>query len=97
MAPTYEDYIRRKQAVETLALRIEELRRFQIDVLGVARDRLNDPDNPPSLEELEDIGNEIQAGLEKVANAPKATDSSPNNTFEATSGIGLPDIGGSST
>ncbi|MCG8605448.1 hypothetical protein MJD09_10675 [bacterium] len=68
-APSYEDYLQRKQEIEDLRQRIEELRRYLIDVIGDARDRINDPDNPPTKEELERIEREIR---EKAPEAVRA-------------------------
>ncbi len=59
-APSYEDILKQKQAVEDARRRIEELRRYQIDVLGKHRDIMTDPDNPPSKDDLDDIEKEIK-------------------------------------
>ena len=59
-APSYEDYIKRRQAVEDLQRHIVALRRYQVDVLGHSRNRLADPDNPPSADELKQIEKEIK-------------------------------------
>lgn len=58
-APSYEEYLARKQAVEETRRRIEELRRYQVEVLGRARDRMNDHDNPPTPEELRKMQRDI--------------------------------------
>lgn len=59
-APTYEDYRKQKQATEEIREQIEALRRYQIDVIGDARDRMNDQDNPPTKKELEKIQKDIE-------------------------------------
>lgn len=58
-APTCEDYRKQKQSTEEIREQIEALRRYQIDVIGDARDRMNDQDNPVSKEELKDIQKDI--------------------------------------
>ena len=55
-SPSYEEYLKRRQAVD-------EIRRYQVDVLGHARDRMTDPDNPPSTDELEDFNRQLAAGM----------------------------------
>ncbi|MEM8772992.1 MAG: hypothetical protein AAGD92_15195 [Pseudomonadota bacterium] len=54
-APSYENYVQRRG-------RLDELRRYQVEVLGQARDRLEDHDDPPSMEELEDWERQIMDG-----------------------------------
>lgn len=54
-APGYEDVLARKQALEEARERLDEILHYQIGVLGEIRDRLTDPDNPPTPEELEDM------------------------------------------
>ena len=46
-AVSYQDYQKRKQELDDLQI-------YQIDVLGSARDRLNDPDTPPTKQELDE-------------------------------------------
>ena len=58
-APSYEDFLAKKRAAEAVRQRVEDLRRYQVEVLGHARDRLNDHDNPPTPEELADLQQDI--------------------------------------
>lgn len=58
-APSYAEYRQRKQAVEAHRLRIEDLRRYQVDVLGNARDKLQDKQNPLSPDELKKVHDDI--------------------------------------
>lgn len=58
-APSYEDYLNQKQTVTDTQQRIEALRLYLVDVLGGARDRMSDPDNPPSKEDIEGIKQRI--------------------------------------
>lgn len=78
-SPSYEAYLRAKTAMEESKVSLAELQLYQIDVLGKWRDRLEDKDNPPSLEELNEFQQQIleqapqsirptlEASLEKAA------------------------------
>ena len=59
-AVSYEDFLKRRKALEEARKRVEDLQRYQTDVLGRARDRISDPDNPPTKEELEEIQKDIE-------------------------------------
>ncbi len=59
-APSYEDILKQKRALEEARRHVEELRRYQIDVLGKHRDRMTDPDNPPSKDDMDDIEKDIK-------------------------------------
>ncbi|GJL94270.1 MAG: hypothetical protein DHS20C05_06750 [Hyphococcus sp.] len=52
-SPSYDDYTGAKQ-------RVDELREYQVDVLGAAQNELEDEDNPPSLERLEEIQQAVE-------------------------------------
>jgi ElaB/YqjD/DUF883 family membrane-anchored ribosome-binding protein len=56
---SYEDFLELKQSDAGAVQRIESLRHYQVDVLGCARDRMNDQDAPPSKEEMERIKQEV--------------------------------------
>lgn len=58
-AVSYEEFLARKKAAAENQRTVEGLLKYQVDVLGNARDRLMDEDNPPSKEELEQIQQEI--------------------------------------
>ncbi len=81
-APSYEEHLRRKAAADEARKRLEEIRRYQVDILGHARDRLNDTNEPPSMEELEQIQKDIlekappgiRSELETEASATPDTD-----------------------
>ncbi len=72
-APSYEEYLQHKQA-------IEDIRRYQTDVLGAARDRYEDPNQPMTSDEFEQwqrrIRDEAPSGIKFKAegiadNVPK--------------------------
>lgn len=58
-APSYEDYTENTEAIEETRNDIDELRRYEIEVIGTARERLHDEDDPPSKKELEQIREDL--------------------------------------
>lgn len=90
--PSFEDVQDAKDHLNGLQAQLDAANGYQNDVLGTARDKINDPDDPPSLGELDDIESDIQTEMPKVvrehlsqsqAAAPKV----------ATQGIVLPKLG----
>lgn len=86
-SPSYEDYRGKRDAVSEAQTRIEALRDYQTNVLGDARNRLEDEDNPPDKNELEDIQNDIEnkapAGIMPERSPEvKAPDSGPSAGIE---------------
>ena len=85
-APSFEDYEQRKQ-------RVDGLREYQVDVLGNARDELEDEENPPSKERLDELEREIETGLKTFElqsnhqNEPRAIQN------DASADISLPTLG----
>lgn len=90
-ALSYEDYLKQKEGFDVVRLRVEELRHYQIDVLGGARDRLEDEDNPPSKDELEGLKNDIESGLEQTVDHENIRTAERSN--QPTSDIELPELG----
>lgn len=52
--PAYEEYAAKKQTVTEARERVEAWQQYLL-LIGEARDRVNDPDNPPSKDELREI------------------------------------------
>ncbi|MEM7173276.1 MAG: hypothetical protein AAF530_24145 [Pseudomonadota bacterium] len=92
-APLYEDFLRQKNAVETLVEKIERLMRFRIDVLGKARHQLNDPDDPPSLDDLDEIEKDIREASARIFEHDEAIENTPEETHRRVSNIKLPLLG----
>ncbi len=69
-APTREEYLERRRA-------LEELRRYQVDVIGKARDRMNDPDDPLSKDELKRIQKMLEETNPAVGRREVAPDTEP--------------------
>lgn len=64
-APDYNDYRTSKSAVDAAQKRVDDLRVFQ-DRLGGYRNRLEDPNNPPSADNLRDIQDGVSDGVAKI-------------------------------
>ncbi|WP_417449553.1 hypothetical protein [Kordiimonas sp.] len=58
-SPGYEEYLARRKSITDWQQYLDDLRVYQTDVLGSARDRMSDPDNPPSLDDIKKIENDI--------------------------------------
>ena len=58
-SPSYEEFLAQKEKVEQAQQSIDELRHYQIDVLGHARDQISNEDSPPTKEELLEIQQKI--------------------------------------
>ena len=61
--PSYKDFLERRDAAKGAADDVGGLRRYQVDVLGSARDKLNDPDHPPDMDGLNDLNKSIRDGM----------------------------------
>jgi hypothetical protein len=85
-AASWEDY-RRQQEERDLALRQrEEVERYQREVLDPIKERLRDPDNVFSKEELQNIDKNIEASLPDILkNEHKGSDHSISATESSTS------------
>jgi len=83
-APSYEEFESRKR-------RIDDLREYQVDTLGKARDALEDEDDPPSIERLEELESEIQKGLSTYALQGADAEPEPIKN-DATSEVALPTL-----
>ncbi|SDG29109.1 hypothetical protein [Thalassobaculum litoreum] len=64
--PSYEDLLARRKAEGDARQRVEDLLRYQNDVLGPAHDRMEDPDNPPTPDELKQIQDDIEQGARQL-------------------------------
>ena len=91
---SYEDYLKQKQTIEDYKRRIEDVQHYQVDILGRARDRMTDPDKPPSKDDIKGIGNGIQDGLGRVTQKDDLDSVKPEVTHQTSSNIKLPVIGG---
>ncbi|WP_299825329.1 hypothetical protein [uncultured Roseobacter sp.] len=91
--PSFEDVQDAKARLDDLQAALDAAHGYQNDVLGPARDSITDPDNPPSLDDLDDIENDIRSKMPKVVHEhmPQTDAAAPEI---ATQSIGLPKLGG---
>ena len=92
-APTYQEYRVRKRAVEEARGLLDDLRRYQTDVLGSARDRLSNEDDPPTKEELEEIKRDIQERMPESVQAKMEPAPHPEHAAASPSRVKVPDLG----
>lgn len=85
-APTYEDYRKQKQDAEKSRQQVEDIRRYQVDVLGNARERLHDENNPLSPEELKEMQQEVKGQAPALVAPELAPDMSSTDTRAVPSG-----------
>ncbi len=91
--PSFEEVQNAKVRLDDLQAALDAANGYQNDMLGPARDRISDPDNPPSLDDLNDIENDIQSKMPRVVqeHLSQTETAAPD---VATQGIGLPKLGG---
>ncbi len=87
-AVTYEEYLARRKAVEDAQRRLDELHGVQIDLGGI-HDRLDDEDNPMSMEELEEAEQKIDEVLGTISQKDDEVTPLQESTIEPTSDIKL--------
>lgn len=93
-AVSHEEFLARKRAVDEGQHHVEAILRYQVEVLGHARDRLMDEDDPPSKEELEEIQDRIrEAAPFTNENAPDDPGSAPDKSFSGSVHVKPPPIG----
>jgi len=77
--PSYEDYLSSKKTVSDAKHNVQLWQDYLIEVIGVTRDRLNDPENPPTPDELRDWQEKIvdefpRAMNQQAVNIPSMAD-----------------------
>lgn len=92
-APGYEEYLAAKKTIEQAQNRIDALRLYQVDVLGDARHRLTDPDNPLSIDDLEQLQREIKAKAPASIKAEIAPNTQAgSHTVETSAAASIPKL-----
>lgn len=90
--PSYESFVQADATVSKLEEQHSDVTAFRNDTLGNARNRIEDQDNPTSLDDLDDILNEMELAkpdiLEQSAPAERHT------IAAASSDLTIPDLGG---
>ncbi|MEO1324941.1 MAG: hypothetical protein AAFV59_18265 [Pseudomonadota bacterium] len=77
-APDWRDYRTAQDRHEELDREHNDVLQYETDVLGTARDRMSDRDNPPSMDELESIQSDIASHMPARAMAQLDTSDSPS-------------------
>ncbi|MEM9375602.1 MAG: hypothetical protein AAGA72_05240 [Pseudomonadota bacterium] len=90
-APGYAEFIASQQRMADLEKRRQELDTYRHSVLGPARDRMEDENNPPSRDELDDIITAIKTNNPKHFGAP-GTELQRTAEPESVMNIGKPPI-----
>ncbi len=89
--PGFEDYVDARNRLNDIKDSQSEVERYRDDTLGSARDRLTDPDNPPSLDELDGIQDGFMAAMpDEVRNALPNEASPPQADL---TNVSIPDLG----
>ena len=91
--PTYEEYEAQRTRLENTRQRINDLTEYQVTVLGDARDRLEDTDNPPSTSEIEAIQSEIADVMAKAEPSADLQSNDFGSVKQDLSNVDLPDFG----
>lgn len=78
-APTYEDYQTARQRAENARRKLDELEGYQRDVLGPARDRFEDDEEPMTADEFDEHRKRIKDEMPEAVQdlMPKATVAAP--------------------
>jgi len=89
--PSYEAFLEAQQKLTDMKQQYEDTNVYRNEVLGNARDRLEDEDNPPSVDEIDAILDDIETNMPKAVQkelpVPEAVQP------ESTTSIELPSLG----
>ena len=91
-APGYEAYLARKTAAECARADVDDVRHYQVNVLGEARERLTDQDNPPDKAEVEKLGKDIQEQMPEQVRRQLPTEALSGPREETTAYTKVPDL-----
>jgi hypothetical protein len=58
--PAYKQFLEESESVRDRLTRLEALQGFRVDTLGRFRDRMDDPDNPPTAKEMQQYRREME-------------------------------------
>lgn len=91
--PSFEDVQNARDRIDGLLGQLDAVHGYENDVLGPARDRITDPDNPPSADDLDGIMDDIQNSMPKTVQDQTMENNEAVPDVQATN-IGLPKLGG---
>ncbi len=96
--PGYETFLEQRKKVQELRNSIHDVRIYQTDVLGNAREQLTDPDNPASAELINKLENDITEQAPQFVRAENKQDRAPApETPDRSSDIEILNLGANST
>ena len=88
-APSYEDYLARKTAVADARANVDAWKDYLINVIGAARDRLADEDNPLSPDDLRDLQDTVR---DQVPGAKAEQSNVPTQQTDRSFELDLPKV-----
>lgn len=91
--PSYEDYRRARDRLDALLKEKTQAEIYRDDVLGPARDKITDPENPPSLGELDGILDNIQSAMPDGVKSHMADAPAPPQPETDPFSIAIPTLG----
>ena len=86
-APSWEAYRAEKESYDTAMRQKAEVETYQQDVLEVAKERINDKENPLSLDELEELETRIEDEMPDIMRSNYNNDVLTSNTIKGSSSI----------
>lgn len=89
-APTYEEYVAQRERVDAARRDIEDIREYQVDVLGNARNRMEDERKPVDEGEMEQIQSNIRDRAPASMQTEIETSAAPITEPTATSSAASP-------
>lgn len=90
LEPSWEEYSKQKARLDDLNAQLLAWREYQTGVLGAARERLNETDNPPPRDKLDDIITDIE-GLKPKHTTP--VEQAPEVEMISVSTTAVPNLG----
>lgn len=101
-APSWEEFQRAKETLEDIERRKRELEHYQREVLDPYKQRLSDPDDPPSKDELEEMMHKAKAAMLEdalaemksrgAANTASAPNTSAADQYVQAAELNAPDL-----
>lgn len=91
--PGFEEFRASRGVLTALQAEHEDVLRFQNTVLGPSHDALNNPNDPPTFEELQEILEGVHAEMPAAVkdHMPASTDTAPTTT-ESSQNVSLPNL-----
>ena len=91
--PSYEAYLEQKQKVQDLKNSAHEVRVYQTDVLGTLREKMTDPNNPMSSEDIRAGIADAGARIPKAVQAEMpAENAAPSVSTDRSNDISIPNL-----